>query len=84
MRSRSLLSALLLLLLSACSTLRSPPPMPPPPANLAGPCEALSAPPTPLLDPERMVWELETVSRYQDCATRHRLTIEAWRASTRR
>jgi hypothetical protein len=40
--------------------------------------------PNPLVDPDRLIWEVEAVSRYQDCATRHRLTVEAWRAGERR
>jgi hypothetical protein len=58
--------------------------MPPLPANLAATCEALPELPNPLVDPDRLIWEVEAVSRYQDCATRHRLTVEAWRAGERR
>jgi len=79
-RSRCLLAASLLLPLSACSTLRSPPPVLPLPANLAAVCEAMPVTPKPFVDPDRLIWEIEVASRYQDCATRHRLTVEAWRA----
>jgi hypothetical protein len=51
----------------------------PPPANLASPCEPLPNPPQPAIDPERLIWEVGVVSSYADCATRHRLAIEAWK-----
>lgn len=52
--------------------------MPLPPANLASNCSELPAVPTVLVDPDRAVWEVEIVSKYADCATKHRLTVEAW------
>lgn len=52
--------------------------MPQPPANLAANCPNLPAPPAVLVDPDRAVWEVEVLAKYADCATKHRLTIEAW------
>jgi hypothetical protein len=49
-----------------------------PPPNLARSCPALPEPAR--LDPERLIWELDLIAKYQDCATRHRLTIEAWKS----
>jgi hypothetical protein len=51
----------------------------PPPANLASPCDPLPAPPHPAIDPERIIWEVGVVSKYEDCAARHRLAIGAWK-----
>ncbi len=53
--------------------------MPPPPANLAALCPQLSDVPTPLIDPERALWEVDTVGKYGECAGRHRNLGEAWR-----
>ena len=52
--------------------------MPPPPANLAQPCPILAPLPNPLLDPERLQWELDVVNAYADCAARHAATVSAW------
>jgi hypothetical protein len=73
--------ALLLFLLSGCSKAVSITPMPPPPANLASDCPQLENPPEPLLDPERVIWEITILTAYADCAARHRLAIEAWRGA---
>ena len=71
-----LTGALCLILCSACSSVPSAITMPPP--NLARACPALPEPAR--IDPERLIWELSIVSAYNDCATRHRLTIEAWKS----
>lgn len=74
-----LLIASLLLLLSGCSKAVSVVPMPAPPANLASNCPSIPFPPSPLLDPERAIWEVEILTAYTDCSVKHRLTVEAWR-----
>ena len=75
-----LLAALLLPTLSGCSSkalvLQT---LKPPPANLASPCSRLNNPPDPLLDPARLLWEKDVIERRNDCAEKHRLTIEAWK-----
>lgn len=78
-----LLAALLLLTLFGCSskalvtqTLKAPP------ANLASPCPRLNNPPDPFLDPARLLWEKDVIERRNDCAEKHRLTIEAWREAS--
>ena len=71
----------LLIVLSGCSKAVSVQPMPAPPANLASNCPSLPFPPSPLLDPERAVWEVEILTAYADCSVKHRLTVEAWRAA---
>ena len=81
--SKFLLCVLLILTLSACCSTKSPVQMPPPPVNLSSPCAALSSPPSPMLDPDRLIWEVEIVSAYGDCAARHRLSIEAWKAAVK-
>jgi hypothetical protein len=57
---------------------------PAPPANLAAPCPPLALPPTPLLDPERAVWEADMIAKYGDCGARHVNTIEAWKRAANR
>jgi len=74
-----LLTVLLLMLLGGCSKAVSVTPMPLPPANLAFPCQMLQTPPNPLVDPERALWEVDTVAKYADCSVKHRLTVEAWK-----
>jgi len=32
-----------------------------------------------LIDPDRAVWESDLIAKYQDCAVKHRLTVDAWR-----
>ena len=76
--SKCLPLAMFLLLLGGCSKTVSMAPMPPPPANLAQKCRSLPPVPNPLLDPERLQWEVDLIDAYEDCAVRHRLTIEAW------
>lgn len=71
--------ASLLVLLAGCSPKPPLAQMPAPPANLAAACPALESPPEPLLDPERLLWELGVLSAYGDCAARHRATVEAWK-----
>jgi hypothetical protein len=46
---------------------------------LAALCPQLSDVPTPLIDPERALWEVDTVGKYGECAGRHRNLGEAWR-----
>lgn len=72
-----LLSASPILLLSACSNGPSIQPTPIPP-NLAQECSKLPDLPTPLLDPERLIWELEVVALYRECASKQRHLAEAW------
>lgn len=79
--SRFLLIAPLLLLLPACSKSVSVQPMPLPPANLAAPCPKIPEPPEVLIDPARLQWELDLVDAYEDCAVKHRLTVEAWQGA---
>lgn len=69
---------LFLIALSGCSKAVSMPQMPPPPANLATDCRELPDVPTPLIDPERVLWESEILARYAECSVKHRLTVEAW------
>ena len=73
-----LLTVLLLIALSGCSKAVSISPMPPPPANLETPCRNLPDVPSPLIDPERVLWESELLTRYAECSVKHRLTVEAW------
>lgn len=54
------------------------PPIPPAPASLAAECAPLPALPLPLIDPERLSWELQIIAAYADCAARHRRTVQAW------
>jgi hypothetical protein len=35
-------------------------------------------PPLLMIDPERALWEADIISKYVDCATKHRLTVDAW------
>jgi len=76
MARRLLPSVAFLILCSACSSVPSAIIMPPP--NLATSCPPLPEPAR--IDPERLIWELDLIAKYQDCATRHRLTVEAWKA----
>lgn len=71
-----LLSALLMMGCSGCLSVPLETPTLPP--NLARACPALPEPAR--LDPDRLIWELDLIAKYQDCATRHRLTIEAWKS----
>lgn len=73
-----LLIVLLLIALSGCSKAVSISPMPPPPVNLETPCRELPNVPSPLIDPERVLWENELLIRYAECSVKHRLTVEAW------
>lgn len=79
--SRFLLIAPFLLLLPACSKSASPVSMPPPPANLASPCPRLPIVPIPLIDPDRLQWEMDVLAAYEDCSVKHHLTIEAWQGA---
>jgi uncharacterized lipoprotein YddW (UPF0748 family) len=31
-----------------------------------------------MIDPERALWEADILAKYIDCATKHRLTVQAW------
>jgi len=55
--------------------------MPAPPANLASNCSALPPVPTPLIDPDRAVWESDLITAYSLCGVKHRLTVQAWNES---
>lgn len=79
-----LLIAILILVLSGCSKAVSVPPMPMPPANLATDCKPLSPVPQPLVDPERVIWEIDTVAKYGDCAMKHRMTVKAWEEAVKK
>ena len=35
--------------------------------------------PEPLIDPERVLWELGIITMYADCSTKQRLLVEAWK-----
>lgn len=35
--------------------------------------------PNPFLDPMRLTWESAVVTTYEACATKHKLTVDAWR-----
>jgi hypothetical protein len=49
-------------------------------ANLTQNCANLPFPPTPLIDPDRAIWESMLIALYGDCAAKHRYTVEAWPA----
>jgi len=70
--------ALCLLTLTACSKARVTVQTPPLPASLSQPCQALAPLPDPMIDPARLIWELDAINAYADCAARHRATVEAW------
>lgn len=72
--SKCLPIVLCLMLLSACSTPQSGGLTPPRPGNLAAKCPALPKPPVPLLDPERLNWELAIVSIYAECSAKQAAT----------
>lgn len=76
MTAKSLLIVPFLLALPACSTTRVVAPMPQLPANLAAPCQTIQE--IPLNDPERVIWQIDLMNAYADCAVKHRLTVEAW------
>lgn len=79
MRLPLVLTVLLPLSLGACSHKAFwTPTVPRLAPNLAAPCPPLNTPPDPLLDPERGLWEQDTVAKYGDCASKHRNTVEAW------
>ncbi len=65
-----LLVVLLLTMLAACSNRASPRPTPGPQANLSQRCPTLPLPPSPLVDPARLLWEMTVVGMYGDCAGR--------------
>jgi hypothetical protein len=67
---KSLPIVLFLLLASACSPKPSPAPTPPRPGNLAAPCPTLPDPPTPLIDPARLEYEVMIVALYGECAAK--------------
>ena len=80
---RCLLIVPCLLLASGCSKAVSPVSMPLPPANLSSPCRMLPTVPEPLLDPDRLQWEVDVLAAYEDCAVKHRLTVDAWREAVK-
>lgn len=79
MRAGLCLLVALILVLCGCSKATVITPMPPPPENLAANCAELEGIPDPLIDPARVIWESSLLLAYADCATKHRLTVEAWR-----
>lgn len=79
-----LIVLLLLIVLSGCSSKASViQTLPAPPVNLSFPCKNLSDPPTPLVDPERVIWEKSIIEAFGDCKTKHRLVIEAWQEAVK-
>jgi hypothetical protein len=38
----------------------------------------LPQPPTPLIDVERSLWELQIIAAYADCRRRHSALVESW------
>jgi len=76
--------ASLLAALGACSPKPPLAQMPAPPANLEANCPQLAEAPSPLLDPERLLWEMALLSAYADCSARHRMTVEAWKQARAR
>ena len=72
---RLLLIAPLLTLLAACSSTRVPLEPITIPANLRAQCPALPQPPSPLIDPERLEWEVGVVLQYEECRTKHRRIV---------
>lgn len=73
-----MLVALSVTLLAGCSRAHVTVPTPPLPANLASLCQAVAPLPNPLIDPERLVWEIMLIAAYGDCAAKHRHMVEAW------
>jgi hypothetical protein len=57
--------------------------MPAPPANLANDCPPIPPIPAVFVDPERVIWEIDVVAKYGDCALRHRKTVEAWQEAVK-
>ena len=75
---RCLLSAPLLMLVVACSSISARTEIPLPPASLATECPPLQTPPDPLIDPDRLQWEADSVLRYEECRARHAELVRAW------
>lgn len=73
-----LLVVSLLPLLCACSTTLFRAPRPELEASLALDCPPLPPAPKPLLDPDRIAWEVMLSALYGDCASRHHHTVAAW------
>jgi hypothetical protein len=74
----SLMIALFPIMLAGCSPKRLTTQIPVLPAALAQPCPSIPAPPAPLIDPDRSVWELALIAAYGDCAARHSAAVKAW------
>ncbi len=80
---RPLLIAPLLMLAANCSStsgLVAAPQaeMPPPPSTLIAACPDAILPPDPLIDPERLAWEADTLAKLAGCKLLHSSTIKAW------
>ena len=73
---KSLPIALCLPLVSGCLTGPSRP-LVQIPANLSAPCQAIPARPDPLIDPDRLAWEIELIFAYRECAAKHAATVRA-------
>lgn len=52
--------------------------MPAPPPTLAAECESALVPPDPLVDPARLAWEADTVTKLEACKGKHSATVGAW------
>lgn len=52
--------------------------MPAPPAALSADCLSALLPPDPLVDPARLEWEADTVTKLEACKARHVATVKAW------
>lgn len=56
---------------------------PPPPSALIGPCPDALIPPDPLIDPERLAWEADTLAKLTACKAKHGATVEAWQEAVK-
>lgn len=77
-----LLIVSLIIGLSSCSRGVSITPIPSLPANLKAHCTVVRSAPAPFFDPERIIWEMEIIAQYADCAARHRMIVDAWPGNT--
>ena len=75
----SLLIATLMLTGCASSKMPSQPQIPPLYSSLASDCSRLPEPPGGSYD-DLMIWMLDVIGMYGDCAARHRATVKAWEA----
>lgn len=75
----SLLTAALMLTGCASSKVPLQPQIPPLDSSLAADCSPLPEPPGGSYD-DLMIWMLDVIGMYGDCAARHRATVKAWEA----